>query len=554
VFYSLNNGIIKNEDPMGLLNNISIKVKIIALAGAAIIGFIISLAVNTSINSENRERIQKVRDVYFPVVQKSDANLVKLRQIKELLNTAVSTGEKEFIQNADILKKEILNDVESIITLWLEQSRESREIRSQFKQYYDVAYEVSNGMLTGTLDMSKMSVKINLMNSSLKNVTDSMEKLSVKALRDFNETVEASNSDAQKALKLGMLVTGITITILLLLGWSTASSIGTALRSLLGSLKDIASGDGDLTKRIEKTSNDELGDVVDWFNLFVDKLHNSISDVVKSTTPLTTLSADLGTLTRETLSISADQNIATEQVSLVVEEMVSSVQAVSSNANSASLAANQADKAAKDGREIVDKTVASIIGLAEEVERAGEVIRKLESDTENVGTILDVIKGIAEQTNLLALNAAIEAARAGEQGRGFAVVADEVRTLASRTQDSTQEIQKVIEELQAAARSAVEVMGQSKQRAQTSVEQASQTGESLAAITERVEAITEMNMQIATAAEQQERAAYSIKDNVLGIKDTSEATMRSIQKVEEASASLVGISGNLQRVTGEFKV
>jgi methyl-accepting chemotaxis protein len=262
----------------------------------------------------------------------------------------------------------------------------------------------------------------------------------------------------------------------------------------------------------------------------------------------------LGSLTSETLEISANQNRATEQVSLVVEEMVTSVQAVSSNANSASEAANQADKAAKDGRDIVTKTVASINGLAEEVERAGEVIRKLEADTENVGTILDVIKGIAEQTNLLALNAAIEAARAGEQGRGFAVVADEVRTLASRTQDSTQEIQKVIEELQTAARSAVEVMGQSKHRAQTSVEQAAQTGESLAAITERVEAITEMNMQIATAAEQQERAAYSIKENVLGIKDTSETTMRSIQKVEEASSSLVDISGNLHRVTGDFKV
>jgi len=539
---------------MGLLSNISIKVKIIALAGAAIIGFIISLAVNTSINSENSERIQKVRDVYFPVVQKSDANLVKLHQIKELLNTAVSTGEEEFIQNADLLKKEILNNIESIIVLWLEQSRESEKVRNQFRQYYEVAYEVSNGMLTGSLDMSKMSVKIDLMNNSLKTVNESMEKLSVKALHDFNKTVEASISDAQKALTLGMLVTGVTITILLLLGWSTASSIGTALRSLLGSLKDIASGDGDLTKRITKTSNDELGDVVDWFNQFVDKLHKSISDVVKSTTPLTSLSSDLGSLTSETLSISADQNRATEQVSLVVEEMVSSVQAVSNNASSASQAANQADKAAKDGREIVDKTVASIIGLAEEVERAGEVIRKLEADTENVGTILDVIKGIAEQTNLLALNAAIEAARAGEQGRGFAVVADEVRTLASRTQDSTQEIQKVIEELQAAARSAVEVMGQSKQRAQTSVEQASQTGESLAAITERVEAITEMNMQIATAAEEQERAAHSIKENVLGIKETSEATMCSIQKVEEASSSLVEISGNLQRVTGEFKV
>ena len=539
---------------MGFLSDISIKVKIISLAGAAIIGFVISLAVNTSINSENSERIQKVRDVYFPVVQKSDANLVKLSQIKELLNTAVSTGEEEFIQNADILKKEILDNIETIIVLWLEQSQNNQKLRSEFNNYYSIAHEVSAGMLSGTLDMSKMSNKIDQMNSSLKTVTASMERLSINALAEFNLTVEASNADTQKALTLGMLVTGITITVLLLLGWSTASSIGTALGSLLVSLKDIASGDGDLTKRIQKTSSDELGDVVDWFNQFVDKLHHSISDVVKSIGPLTSLSSDLGNLTSETLEISANQNRATEEVSLVVDEMVSSVQAVSSNANSASEAAKQADKAAKDGREIVDKTVGSINGLAKEVERAGEVIRKLEADTENVGTILDVIKGIAEQTNLLALNAAIEAARAGEQGRGFAVVADEVRTLAARTQDSTQEIQKVIEELQTAARSAVEVMGQSKQRAQTSVEQAAQTGESLAAITERVEAISEMNMQIASSAEQQERAAYSIKENVVGIKDMSQTTMKSIEKVEMASGSLVEVSNDLQRVTGEFKV
>jgi methyl-accepting chemotaxis protein len=539
---------------MGLLSNISIKIKIIALASAAIIGFMISLAMNTSINSQNSERIQKVRDVYFPVVQKADANLVKLRQIKELLNTAVSTGEVEFIQNADVLKEEVISDVETIIELWTDRSQENKNLRDQFKKYYSLANAVSAGMLNGTLDMSKMSSKIDNMNSSLVTVKSSMEKLSLDALNEFNQTVEVSISDAQKALNLGMLVTGITIAILLLLSWSIVSSIGTALGSLLVSLKDIASGDGDLTKRIEKTSNDELGDVVDWFNQFVDKLHNSISDVVKSIEPLTSLSSDLGSLTSETLAISAKQNQATEQVSLVVEEMVTSVKAVSSNASSASEAANQADKAAKNGRDIVTKTVASINGLAEEVERAGEVIRKLEADTGNVGTILDVIKGIAEQTNLLALNAAIEAARAGEQGRGFAVVADEVRTLASRTQDSTQEIQKVIEELQTAARSAVDVMGQSKQRAQASVEHAAQTGESLAAITERVSAITEMNMQIASAAIEQERAAYSIKENVLGIKETSETAMHSIQKVEEASSSLVDISGKLQRVTGDFKV
>jgi len=539
---------------MGFLSNISIKAKIISLAGAAIIGFAVSLAVNTSINSANSERMQKVRDVYFPVVQKSDANLVKLNQIEELLNTAVATGEAEFIDSAEGLKTEIKDNLNQVIGLWVERSTDTQLVLRQFNTYYSVAHEVSAGMLSGTLDMSLMSSKIEAMNSSLEAVRLSMQKSSDGALSEFNMTVETSNTAAEKALKLGVMVTGVTVAILILLGWSTASSIGIALSSLLKSLKDIASGDGDLTKRLEKKSNDELGDVVDSFNEFVEKLHHSISDVVSSIQPLTSLSSDLGALTSDTLTITGNQNRATEEVSLVVEEMVSSVQAVSSHASSASEAANDADKAAKDGREIVNKTVESINGLAREVERAGEVIRKLESDTENVGTILDVIKGIAEQTNLLALNAAIEAARAGEQGRGFAVVADEVRTLASRTQDSTQEIQKVIEELQTAARSAVEVMGQSKQRAQTSVEQAAQTGESLTAITERVEAINQMNMQIVTAAEEQEREAYSIKENVIGIKDTSESAMQSIQKVEVASASLVDISSNLQAITGEFKV
>lgn len=539
---------------MGFLSNVSIKTKIISLAGAAIIGFAVSLAVNTSINSANSERMQKVRDVYFPVVQRSDANIVKLNKIEELLNTAVATGETEFIDSAELLKAEIKTNLNEVITLWVDRSDDTRLVLKQFNRYYSTAHQVSAGMLSGTMDMSLMSSKIEAMNSSLNAVRSSMQKSSTDALAEFSSTVEASNTAAQHALTLGVTVTGVTIGILLLLSWSTVSSISIALNSLLRSLKDIASGDGDLTKRIEKKSNDELGDVVDWFNQFVDKLHTSISNVVSSIQPLTSLSVDLGALTSETLTITGDQNRATEAVSLVVEEMVSSVQAVSSHASSASEAANDADKAAKDGRDIVNKTVESINGLAQEVERAGEVIRKLEADTENVGTILDVIKGIAEQTNLLALNAAIEAARAGEQGRGFAVVADEVRTLASRTQDSTQEIQKVIEKLQTAARSAVEVMGQSKQRAQTSVEQAAQTGESLAAITERVEAINQMNMQIVSAAEEQKRAAYSIKENVIGIKETSESAMQSIQKVEVASASLVDISSNLQAVTGEFKV
>ena len=218
---------------MGFLSNFSIKTKIISLAAAAIIGFVVSLVINTDINSANSERIQKVRDVYFPVVQKSDANLVKLGQIKELLNNAVSTGEEEFIQNADTLKKEILENIETIIGLWTEKADQSIKTRTQFKAYYSIAHEVSAGMLSGSLDMSLLSGKIDQMNSSLQLVTQSMEKSNLDALSDFNLIVEASNASAQKALTLGMTVTGITVAILLFLGWSTTVSIGTALGSLL---------------------------------------------------------------------------------------------------------------------------------------------------------------------------------------------------------------------------------------------------------------------------------------------------------------------------------
>lgn len=539
---------------MGFLNNISIKTRIISLAAVAILGFVISLSVNTSINASNSERLQTVKDIFFPVVQKADKNIVLLSQIEENLSTAVTTGESEFLDTSERISRELVNNLDSMIVLWQQKEAQLTDIKKRFSAYYSVAAEVSGGMLNGTLDPSTMSQKIDAMNTNLEASKSGMQEFSAVALREFNQTVEESNAAAQDALTVGMTITGITVVVLLLLGWSTASSIGTALAGLLYSLKDIASGEGDLTKRIDKTSGDELGEVVDWFNQFIDKLHMSISDVVKSITPLTHLSSDLGDLTGNTLTITEDQNRATEQVSLVVEEMVSSVKAVSSNASSAAEAAHDADQAAKGGHEIVNKTVESINALAGDVEHAGEVIRKLESDTDNVGTILDVIKGIAEQTNLLALNAAIEAARAGEQGRGFAVVADEVRTLASRTQDSTQEIQKVIEQLQSAAQSAVEVMNQSKDRAQTSVEQAAKTGESLAAITEKVESISQMNMQIAAAAEQQERAAYSIKENVIGIKETSETAMNSIQKVEKASTSLTEISSDLQSVTNQFRV
>ncbi|AHK15839.1 methyl-accepting chemotaxis protein [Thalassolituus oleivorans] len=539
---------------MNFLNTLSIKAKIQMIAGVAILGFIISLVVNSNINSANSERLRMVQNVFFPVVQESRSNLVRLSRIEELFSTAVTTGEEDFIKAATRLQEEMNVGFATLSKLWPDSESQISASKEGFNRYFKSALALSEGMINGTLAPSGMAGAVETMNLALEASRTSLQNYSETSVNAFNDIVTSSNQSAQQALTLGVLVTVVTLIILIAVAWSTSRSIRTAVVGLLHSLKDIASGEGDLTRRIEKTSQDEIGDVVDWFNQFVDKLHRSIGEVVRSTRPLASVSDDLGSLTNETSQITERQSRAAEQVSGVVEEMVGSVKAVSLNASSAAKAAQEADSAAKQGRAIVNETVKSINSLAGEVERASEVIRQLEADTANVGSILDVIKGIAEQTNLLALNAAIEAARAGEQGRGFAVVADEVRTLASRTQDSTQEIQTVIEQLQAAARSAVDVMSSSKERAQTSVNQAAKTDESLQAITEKVESITTMNNQIAAATDRQEKAAYSIKENVVGIRETSEIAMASMQKVEAASKALTDISRTLQTVTDQFKV
>jgi len=539
---------------MSLMSSLSIKAKILSLAVVSVIGFLISLTVNSNINSANSDRLQMIQKTFFPVVQDSKANLVRLEQIKELFSTAVSAGEMDFVNNAEKISKQVTGSLDMLERIWPQKSAETQAIRKAFAGYYQAAKKLSVGMLDGSLDPGNMPSLVQKMNDSLANVKRLMETYSKEGLDAFNDTVNQSNQATQNALSLGLTVTIVTIAVLVFVAWTTASSIGSALSSLVYSLKGIATGEGDLTQRLAKKSNDELGEVVYWFNQFIDKLHTNIGEVVNSTRPLTGVSADLGSLTSQTSQIAESQNRATEEVSRVVEDMVGSVEEVSSNANSAAQAATEADSAAKEGRTIVSETVTSINSLASEVERASDVIKQLEADTANVGSILDVIKGIAEQTNLLALNAAIEAARAGEKGRGFAVVADEVRTLASRTQDSTQEIQSVIEQLQNAAHSAVEAMGESQQRAQGSVDQAAKTDESLRAITEKVESINLMNSQIASATERQQQAALSIKDNVVGIKDTSEQAMSSMHKVEAASRALTDISKSLQQVTDQFKV
>ena len=539
---------------MNLLSRFSIKAKILVIPAIAVAGFIASLAVNTSINSDNTERLADIQDVYFPVVQSSRENIVRINRTEELLNTAVSTGESEMLDSAKRTFNELVDKIQEQKKLWPVMSDELQGTETLAKGYFKVALKLSDGMVTGNLDPSEMPTLIQQMNDGLSQTKRRLTQFNESALLAFNETVSASNEAANNALVSSLILSIASIVTIILISASIVLLITRNLNTMLESLKDIASGEGDLTKRIVQNSEDEIGDLIHWFNQFMEKLHSSISIVMKSIDPLTKVSNDLGDMTTKTGQITEEQSRATDDVTRSVDEMFSSVQNVAVNASSAANAAKEADDEAKAGRAVVTQSVESINDLASEVERAANVIKKLEADTENVGTILDVIKGIAEQTNLLALNAAIEAARAGEQGRGFAVVADEVRTLASRTQDSTQEIQRVIEELQTAARSAAEVMSHSQDQAKLSVEQAAKTDSSLANITEKVASITTMNMEIASATGEQEKVSNSIKRNVEGIRANAENAVKNVQEVEAASESLVEISSDLRKITSQFRV
>jgi methyl-accepting chemotaxis protein len=237
-----------------------------------------------------------------------------------------------------------------------------------------------------------------------------------------------------------------------------------------------------------------------------------------------------------------------------MRQMTTTVQEVARHAEEAASAALAADKDANNGRAIVKKTIDSINVLSGDIHNATSVIQKLQSESNEIGSVLDVIRGIAEQTNLLALNAAIEAARAGEQGRGFAVVADEVRTLASRTQQSTQDIQKMIEKLQSGADDAVKTMEHSLSQVSSSVEQANQTGNSLDTITTAVSTINQMNVHIASAAEQQRLVAEEINRNIENISQISEKSASAARETSSASEELQNWTLRLNNLIDHFRI
>ncbi len=326
------------------------------------------------------------------------------------------------------------------------------------------------------------------------------------------------------------------------------------LERLLHRIEQIADGDGDLRVRLDVSSRDELGKLSLAFNRFLDKLQPLIKEVGRVTDEVADSAQNLAGLAAANDKLISSEHAAVDQVSTAATEMTAAVHEVARNAQNAADAARQAETQSREGARVVGATIYSIRQLAVEVESASSTIQTLEQEAANIGAVLAVIKGIAEQTNLLALNAAIEAARAGEQGRGFAVVADEVRALAARTQDSTKDIQEMIQRLQVGVQNAVKATHSGSARARESVEQAAGVDQALAVTGDSVQRINDMAAQIATACEEQSSVTEEIARNISDIRDLSNEAASTSERSSRASQHLSELSTGLAQLVGRFRV
>ncbi|NIZ05528.1 methyl-accepting chemotaxis protein [Pseudoalteromonas sp. HF66] len=367
----------------------------------------------------------------------------------------------------------------------------------------------------------------------------------------YIDTIE----EAFSSLRNHVIITALVIIALLVaLSYLIANSILRPTQLAADMMKDISQGEGDLTQELDENGNDEVSRLSRYFNLYTAKMRESLKHVAHNADQVNQFAHSVDDASKTNHSFIELQNDSSTQVATAMEQMTHQIHDVSQNADQAEHAANEAAQNAEAGKQVLNKTITAIETLSHNIEQVSKVTADLAAESNNIGSVLDVIRSIAEQTNLLALNAAIEAARAGEQGRGFAVVADEVRTLASRTGKSTDEIQAMISKLQTGAQAAVDAVSASQQLSSETVSQAGEANSSLSEIERLVTIIKDMNSQIARATEQQTSAADEVNLRINELSQSTEQSLSNTEGLSNASENLKQSSQALSDVVNRFKL
>ena len=395
-------------------------------------------------------------------------------------------------------------------------------------------------------------ILLKTINPAFEEALTAMDAMVASEAREANEAFEATDANYHRMITTVSVTLTVSIGLSVLLAYVIIAGLSRGVEQVEKAANRLA--EGDLNARVDYRAKDEMGHIANTVNHMAENFRSTVNEVKDAISRLAAAAEETSVVTAQTTAGINQQTTETSQVATAMTEMSATVQEVAKNAVEAAAAAQEADATFDEGKQVIDRVINSIGELSTEVEAAASVIQQLEVESKNIGSVLDVIKSIAEQTNLLALNAAIEAARAGEQGRGFAVVADEVRTLAGRTQDSTKEIEEMIGKLQAGANNAVKVMATGKEMTQVGVDQAALAGEALVTINAAVERISGMNTQIASAAEEQSTVTEEINRSIASINEVAEQSAVGAQQTAAASDDLAKLADQLKGLVDRFKV
>lgn len=540
-----------------MFKNFSLTAKLSLVPAVALCGLVLYVGYTSLQLSATDSRLVSIETQSYPTLEKADAVIFQFSRVPGLLNNAVAAGESGILDEARDVLKEVDGQQQSLATLLNDQPQQRQALdnwRAAVKAYANNSLDASAKLIDGSASFDDLRPSLDRMASDLAQAQKLATEFRAGAYADFQQTLAETREANENTTRLGIILSLVLIVVVGIGAWLVIRSVMANVRGVIASLQSIARGDGDLTQRVNVKSNDEIGAMIELFNGFLDKLQRTIRQIIEAASPLGQVSKELYNLTQGSEENAKSQQHHTDSISRDILTMTGSIQEVAQRSQQASDEANSAARQAATAREHVGSLSSGISDLGDSVMGAVKAMEQLEEETQEVGSVLTVIRSIAEQTNLLALNAAIEAARAGEQGRGFAVVADEVRNLAQKTAASTAEIQQIIQRLQSSANTVLNVMNSNGEKSRASIERSVEATQLLETIARTVNQIDELNAGIAQFTQEQIGLSSSIQQETQVLQQDAQATANGAEATARLGEQLVSTGDHLRAATAQFRV
>jgi methyl-accepting chemotaxis protein len=539
---------------MTWFSRLSVFHKIMLILGVYAVSSAINFTIGIKGVNDTKEYIVNLEERIYESVQLATQNSFLLQRADEMFTQSVTAGDPDMQTLGEETVGNLLSNIDRLLTI----DAYNKDLLSQIKvsaaEYLSVSSKLLNNLLSDNPDFSQLQ-SLGAKKSDLLSETNALLKQH-KANVDtqFSSAIDGALSSSSRTLNM-VTVTNVAFLILLsMLIFYIGRLFSNTVNSMKNSLADLADGSGDLNTRLKVETADELGVMTRNFNAFMDRLNEIIRKVKEVAPEVGDAANAMSGSTKHVRSVTENMSHRASEATYAMNEMAKSIEEVSQSASEASGVMQETRDESAESLKIVESTINNSRELNSQILEASERVERLVRDTGDVSTILDVISAIAEQTNLLALNAAIEAARAGEQGRGFAVVADEVRALASRTASATTEIRDVLDRLESAANETVQSMTLAKTQSEQNEQNAEQTGKHISQIKSRVESVSSMGLTIAAATEEQSAVVRDTHSSISAMNDTVSEIQQSFAELARLADNLQGAAGHLQDSTSKFRI